>query len=246
MDNNSTIITTSAYCHPQLFDLNDDGLLDLVLGKKNGHVAYYRNIGTSTMPSFELVNDTLGGIDVSLTTPNGYAAPHFFRNNGETVCFLGSIDGRINYYSNIDGNLSPGSSFSLVTDNLAMIDVDKYSSCWVNDIDNDGNYNLFVGQDLGGLLHFEHDASSSVSLEVLLSNLNVAVYPNPASNIITIVTNDIKGRAFSLLDVNGKQVMNGILNGNKTTIVIESLNQGIYVLHLELEDQMCTKRIVKL
>lgn len=245
-DNNSTVISTSAYCHPQLFDLNDDGLLDLILGKKNGHVAYYQNIGTAAVPSFQLVNDTLGGIDVSLTTPNGYAAPHFFRNNGETVCFLGAIDGRINYYSNIDGNLLPGTTFSLVSDYLAMIDVDKYSACWVNDIDNDGNYNLFVGQDLGGILHFEHDANSSVSLEEAFSPNLVAVYPNPAFNSLTIATNGTQGKSFSLFDLNGKERMTGSLNENKTVLTIDQLNQGVYVLQIELDNHTCTKRIVKL
>src|SRR3989338_5607793 len=242
-DNNSVVISTSAYCHPQLFDLNNDGLLDLILGKKNGNVAYYRNTGTLTVPNFELVNDLLGGIDVSLTTPDGFAAPHFFRNNGQTVCFLGSIDGHLNYYSDIDGNLSPGASFTLISDNLATIDVDAYSSCWVNDIDNDGAYNLFVGQDLGGLLHFEHDPNSPVAIEESYSHPNVAVYPNPAHHSITIAIHQLHGKTFTLFDLNGKQLMSDTLNGNKTIVDIHHLNQGVYVLQIEMEGQQCTKRI---
>jgi len=245
-DNNAAVITTSGYCHPQLFDLNNDGLLDLVLGKKNGHVAYYQNVGTAAAPQFELVNDMLGGIDVSLTTPNGYAAPHFLRHNGTTVCFLGSVDGRINYYTNIDGNLSSGAAFNLTSDHFAQIDVDAYSSCWVNDIDNDGEYNLFVGQDLGGLLHFENDPNSSVSLESIAFNANVSVYPNPSKDAITVATNNADGKSFSLFDLNGKELMNGALNSGKTSISIEELNQGVYVLKIDLEHQSCTKRIVKL
>lgn len=245
-DNNSAIISTSAYCHPQLFDLNNDGLLDLVLGKKNGNVAYYQNSGTLTAPSFELVNATLGGIDVSLTTPDGFAAPHFFRHNGETVCFLGSIDGRINHYSDIDGNLAPGETFALVSNNLATIDVDTYSSCSVIDMDNDGNYNLVVGQDLGGLLHFEHDPNSSISIEENFSNAHVAVYPNPTNNTITIACNDLQGKSYSLLDLNGKQLMSGQLHGSKTQVNIGHLNQGVYVVQVLLDGQECMKRIVKL
>jgi len=245
-DNNSVVISTSAYCHPQLFDLNNDGLLDLILGKKNGNVAYYQNIGTLTAPNFELMNDMLGGIDVSLTTPDGYSAPHFFRSNGETRCFLGSIDGRIYSYSGIDGNLSPGDTFVLLTNNLATIDVDTYSSCWVNDIDNDGNYNLFVGQDLGGLLHFEHDPNSPVSLEEGFSNANIAVYPNPTNNFITIATNEMQGKSYALFDLNGKELISDTLNESKTQVDIQHLNQGIYILHIEAGGQLCVKRIVKL
>jgi len=64
---------------PQLFDLDKDGLPDLVIGKQDGTISYYRNTGTATQPQFTLVTDKLGKINV--TNPNlsyyGYSTPYF-------------------------------------------------------------------------------------------------------------------------------------------------------------------------
>ena len=48
------------YSAPQFVDINQDGLLDLVLGGQNGQVEYYKNIGTkNTIPTDQ---DALGGV----------------------------------------------------------------------------------------------------------------------------------------------------------------------------------------
>ena len=88
LDNNSDPIASFGYTHPQLFDLDNDGLMDLILGSKTGELHYYKNIGTISVPSFELENVQLGNIDIVSNKPDVFAAPHFFRENGETRLFF--------------------------------------------------------------------------------------------------------------------------------------------------------------
>src|SRR5690606_35638846 len=101
-DNNGQTITAGTFAFPQLFDLNKDGKLDLIIGRKTGRIMYYENIGTSTIPSFKLISTNLGNLDISIVSPEGYAAPHFFRHNDTTHLFVGAFDGKLHYYKNID------------------------------------------------------------------------------------------------------------------------------------------------
>ena len=113
-DGSGTTISAGQYAAPQLFDLDNDGLLDLIIGKKTGELIYYRNEGTTAAPSFVLTNSMLGNIDIATVTPDGYPVPHFFRHNNVTSLFLGAYDGKLRYYNNIDGNLASGNTFFLV------------------------------------------------------------------------------------------------------------------------------------
>ncbi|MFN5982801.1 MAG: FG-GAP repeat domain-containing protein, partial [Fluviicola sp.] len=148
LDSANATITVNSYSFPQLIDLNSDNLLDLVIGKKTGEIVYYQNIGTSTTPKFVLRNSQLGNVDIS-SSPDGYAAPHFFKVNDSLQLFVGAYDGNLHYYKSIEGNLTAGQNFELVSHNYLNINTGTYSSFWVEEIDGDTNLNMFVGQDLG-------------------------------------------------------------------------------------------------
>ena len=235
-DNQGTPITTNSYCFPQLFDLNNDGLLDLILGRKTGEIMYYENIGTAALPSFSLVNDTLGGIDISPTTPEGYAAPHFFRYNDTTNLFLGGIDGHLHFYNNIDNHLNSGDNFNLVSDEFRGIHVESYSSFFVNDIDQDGKLNLFVGGDLGGLMHFEHNENSVTSLAEMTLQKEILLFPNPGKKDFTLSFQDqeVAEISITIVDANGRKVFENQklnLQSGKVNFELEAGN-GIYFVRI--------------
>ena len=245
-DNSGTPINVLAYAYPQLFDLNNDGLLDLIIGNKTGNIFYYENIGTSTIPSFQLLNSMLGNIDIAPAFPDGYASPHFFRLNGETHLFVGGINGNLNYYNSIDGNLSSGQNFNLVSNSYLNIDVESYSSFYLNDINQDGNLNLFLGQDLGGLFHFEANPNSNASIVESKQDYLVALYPNPASDRVTLVFNNIKGTQYVLRNMNGQVAQQSQITATKTQINIEALSKGVFVVQVTLENgDLITKKLVK-
>ncbi len=187
-DHAGQTISSGVFAFPQLFDLNKDGKLDLIIGRKTGQIMYYENIGTSTSPSFKLITNHLGKVDISIVTPEGYASPHFFRINDTTHLFVGGFDGKLHYYKNIDDNLENGDSFDLVSHAFMGIDVEGYSSFWVNDINQDGNLNLFVGGDLGGVMHFEHDPNLVLQVnEQSEYKSNILIYPNPNNGKFKVV-----------------------------------------------------------
>lgn len=241
-----TPISGGQYVSPQLFDLNKDGKLDLILGKKTGEIAYYENSGTITNPSFSLVNDTLGNIDIATTSPDGFPVPHFFNYNDTTYLFLGGVDGKLYYYSDIDDHLASGDQFNLVSANYLNINVGAYSSFWVNNIDNDAYLDLFVGQDLGGISHLETDPNSTSGLENLSIDPLIEIFPNPTTGVFTIREFSSEQLYVTVYDLFGKELI-GTLNFESTiNLNLEDFKNGIYLLKFVTENgNVATKRIVK-
>jgi hypothetical protein len=231
-DNNNTTIQVGGFSFPQLFDLNKDGLLDLIIGNRTGKLIYYQNIGTASTPSFQLTNNNLGNISINdPNNPDGYTAPHFFRIDDTTHLFLGAVDGKLHYYNGIDGNLSSGQSFNLVSSEYLDINVNAYSSFWINDIDNDNLLNLFIGQDLGGLYHFEVDTNSTISVENITKPLSVKLFPNPTTGKITIETNTHELVQLSIYSINGQLLRKEYITG-VAIIDLQSFEKGIYLIEL--------------
>jgi hypothetical protein len=236
-DHLGAIISTASYCFPQLFDLNNDGLLDLILGKKTGELMYYQNIGSTTNPSFALINDTLGSIDVSVSTPEGYAAPHFFRWNDTTYLFLGAADGQLHFYSGIDNHIAEGDTFQLISSNYRGIQVEGYSSFFVNDLDLDGKLDLFVGGDLGGIMHYEHNENSVSGISENPQNTRpFLLFPNPTSHGFTLQPFEKQSDLFTLeiQDMQGKKlfVLENFTFENGSVHVDTELPTGLYFVYV--------------
>jgi hypothetical protein len=105
--NYQDINVNGQFATPQLFDVDGDGLLDLVIGEMTGNLNYYRNEGTSAAPQFVLADQSFGGIDMrSPGLSFGYSAPFLFKNGEETVLMVGSESGRIAVYDGIDDVLT--------------------------------------------------------------------------------------------------------------------------------------------
>jgi hypothetical protein len=128
---------------PAFADIDKDGDFDLIVGEHNGSTYFYRNTGTASSPSFALETSNFTSIiDV------GYvSAPTFIDvdNDGDFDLLLGADTGKINFFRNTGTASNP--IFTLETENLASIDVGSASIPAFADIDKDGDFDLFVGED---------------------------------------------------------------------------------------------------
>jgi hypothetical protein len=230
-DSNGLTIDVGQFATPQWVDLNDDGLLDLAVGEKNGNVNYYSNNGSSTAASYAFQEDTLGGmVATNILGIFGYSVPHFFKNEvNEWEVLLGTETGQVNHFSNVSGNLL--GDFTLDTTDFEGINEGERCAVWFEDITSDGKRDLFIGQIGGGLGFYTSDTIISVN-ETLFNDIQV--YPNPASTQLTIDagSNWNEVTALELYDLSGRKVWSELLNARTTLVNLSNFSEGIYILKL--------------
>ena len=229
-DQSGTPMNAGQYAAPQLFDLNKDGKLDLILGKKTGELMYFENTGSTSNPAFTLLNNALGMVDTDTLTPDGYAVPHFFRFQDTTYLMLGAHNGAIHFYDSIDASLGSGMSFhERSADFLGLkAAIGAYSSCFVTDIDEDNHLDLFVGQDLGGIFRLEDEPGSTMSVtDEEQPMLNI--YPNPATTELTLLTDQHIG-IMDVYSVEGRWICTWDVSNGSNVFSLSDFDSGFYIL----------------
>ncbi|MEI6489222.1 MAG: T9SS type A sorting domain-containing protein [Bacteroidota bacterium] len=87
---------------------------------------------------------------------------------------------------------------------------------------------------------------SGIGIDEILEQNNVSVYPNPASNTITIESTKCKVQSIKIYNVLGEQVNSLKLTGNsKIEIDVSNLTQGVYFVEVETEKGIVRKKFVK-
>lgn len=65
-------------------------------------------------------------------------------------------------------------------------------------------------------------------------NTNITIYPNPASDLITVKSSsNTLGSTYIITDQTGRNVMAGQLNNERTLVDITLLAKGIYLFHIQ-------------
>jgi len=232
-------IDAGYFSAPQLFDLNADGLMDLVIGKRNGTISWYQNTGTSTNPIFTLATDSLGKVDVR--DPNlsvyGYCIPHFFKDSdGNTHLFAGSEFGNINYYTGIDNNLD--GAFKLVMKRYLWIDEGLRSAVAVGYLNNDSYPDMIVGNYSGGLSWFEGTTPPPARVqEYNPTDSDIRIYPNPANDFLNIQLDKCSEYQIDLVEIfdfSGRKVISIFTTfGQENIIDVSTFDGGIYLLIID-------------
>ncbi|GAB4451536.1 MAG: hypothetical protein OHK0036_12070 [Bacteroidia bacterium] len=225
------ISVSSPPAYPQIFDVNDDGKLDLIIGNKQNRIAYYQNIGTPSSPTFSLITNNFGNVNTN-SNPIQYAGdggcvPFMYKENNKKYLLCGTINGNIYWYDQIEGNFT--GNFRLLDTMVNSIKAGIKSAPQYVDINNDGVKDLIVGNYSGGIYYF---SSKAVSVYEYASNLsNIDIYPNPANNELFIKTNYLNAlHEVILFDISGKKlnISTEKISSTLWKLDLSMLSQGIY------------------
>jgi hypothetical protein len=88
--------------NPVVYDLDMDGLKDLVVGNDDGRIYFYRNVGTNAAPAFNATYDTLRIENgMAIDVDNG-SRIHFidWRGDGDLDLLIGGYNGYVQIYEN--------------------------------------------------------------------------------------------------------------------------------------------------
>jgi hypothetical protein len=253
---NFTILTANAFSittpqpvpYPQLIDVDRDNLLDLIVGLRNGKLAYYKNVGTSSSPSFSLITAAFGNVNVkgpaSLYSVDGSCAPFMYDEGGTYKLLCGSISGHIYLYDNIDGNLS--GNFNVLDTMVNATNAGPRSTLSFEDVNNDGKRDLFVGNQAGGL-HF-YNSKKPVGIEKKFKNdeESFSVFPNPAKDHLLVrLSSKTDSLIVYLYNSVGQLIYSTPVKDTLFSIQTEHLSAGIYFIRTGNADHLsAAKKIV--
>ncbi len=152
-------IDVGARSTPAFTDLDNDGLLDLLVGESDGTLNHYeQNAAQST--AFTLVTSNYSGLRV-----DWYSAPCLGDLDNDNILDLlpGNISGVIHHFEKTGSDPNP---FVEVTSDFESIDVGEYSTPALTDLDGDGKINMVTGED-EGIINFWEASSAELNLSAV-------------------------------------------------------------------------------
>jgi hypothetical protein len=168
-------------CFPRVDYWDDDDLKDLLLGRSDGKVYIYLNIGSDEDPTFDSGQRIRVGSGTNLDVGDR-ATPTTvdWDSDGRKDLVVGGKDGRIHLYINCGSNgavppsfdLSPSQGdYALLSSGWSLYAQGGRSSPVVLDLDGDGNKDILTGNTDGELLFYKNvgtDAEPTFSDDYLL------------------------------------------------------------------------------
>ena len=246
-NDNGTVIDVGANSTPQLFDLDGDGLLDLIVGERNGNLNYYRNAGTAQIPSWHLESQALGAVRVNeYWSTTGYSVPFLFTDGpGHKMFISGSEAGGIHLYDGITGNET--GIWNLTDSIWGGLHEGMRTAVVLYDFTGDGQLDAVVGNYRGGLSFWSSGIWTGVDtpLPAVAENM-FSLAPNPADGTVDILmhTAVAPGMRLELFDDLGRNVRILPVERSEVRMDLGDLAPGLYSVRLVSGKGQWTKRLI--
>jgi hypothetical protein len=243
-------IDVGSFSTPVLYDIDKDGLLDLIIGEQNGNLNFYKNTGSSHIPVFTYITDSLGKINTTNPALSyyGYSSPSLFKDAKNKINLLvGSEEGKIHYYpdiSNLSGKFTESDSLlSIISINPITINNPGWRTTCVMAYLTDPNYaDLIIGNFSGGLNYYSNGSQPEVITATEIpqgqhKHQVLSIYPNPADDVIHVKfsTDHLSGRmTLELLSQYGTIIKEyrAPSTNNEITLPCTEIPNGLYLLKL--------------
>lgn len=236
---------------PQLFDLNKDGKMDIIVGEKNGFVNYFENSGSVASAFYSNVptNDTLGCIVRQMSSsPDGFTVPFLYDSLAKTRLLVSNLSGNIFQYVGINGNIAgcfmltdsvfPRSESFRIKTNLTVSG---------GDLNGDGLIDLVVGLASGGVqVYMQKDPTLDIE-ELNYALIDFDCYPNPSNAQFAIVFKDqrmTEQKVLSITDLMGKVMYKEVVSEKLVNVSTEEYPSGIYFVRVSTPALGISKKIL--
>jgi len=238
-------ITATYNAAPAFADIDNDGDLDLFVGEFLGNIQFFENKGTSSVPAFAAPQQNPFGI----TSTYAHAAPAFadIDNDGDFDLFVGEHYDTIQFFENTGTNSAPAFA-NPQTNPFGFNPVNRPFPTFA-DIDNDGDFDLFVGGYFGNIQYFEFN--SPTGLEDQLLSKQVTLYPNPTKTTLELlIYNEYIGKVnIWVMDLHGRVIITNeaFKSGEELKHVIDLSGKPIevYFVKVQTDQSFTTKRIIR-
>ena len=228
-------------------DVNTDGLSDILAGRSEGNLEYWRNNGIAGSPSFLLEDESFLGLGSSPLRQDLATAIADLDNDGRADIIIADQTGRPGIVS--DFRNAESAENEVVNDILFNQALSTYVAknlggrTWpaVVNLYNTNKPAVVFGNTLGGIHILKHDDGSS-----LPEIPQIHIYPNPALNDDVVHVQADRTGTMEIFSVIGKRLGKPVvLNGNEVyRYALPPLASGLYLLKFTANDKSNTKRFV--
>jgi len=109
-----------------------------------------------------------------------------------------------------------------------------------------GNYR-FYAMDSHGFISEAHALNVMAATGTIkYSSANIAIYPNPVSDVFSIKANRLSHYTIEIASINGLLIYEGRNAGTDVQIDLSSFQKGVYIITIRSKDFVTTRKIVKL
>ncbi len=229
-------------------DINNDGLPDIYLGRfssDNGDQVFIYN-----QPQYINVETTLCFGDSIFLENAWQTLPGTFVANAGcdtlaniTLLFYDEINTEVTFADGTLTALAEGAEYQWLDCDAGFETIPEQAAQSFTP-DATGNYAVEITEN--GIC-----TDTSACYYVLVSNVfektteTIAVYPNPANDVLTVDLNHNNGGNLKMTDFTGKIIINTTFQGSKFNLDISQFPSGIYNLNVQAGEESLNKKIIK-
>lgn len=148
--NPGTIVPVIGYSRPQLVDYDGDGDFDLLVGEKfNTDLEYYQNVGTNADPVWAAVQINPNGLTLTQQGRSPFLVD--IDGDGDKDAFIGTVTAGIAFRENTGSDAAPVYGATVINPFGINTGADSYLAPTFADVDNDGDFDLMIGEKNGNL-----------------------------------------------------------------------------------------------
>jgi hypothetical protein len=214
---------------PTIYDVDGDGKPDMLVGKSLGSVEYHRNIGTATNPTYQLQNQSFGGLKLNTLSRTPSVVVADFNGDKKPELLTARTDGSLRLYQ------FPAKPDGLVTllDSLPGLGLPGANLITTAaDLSGDGLPDLVFGTSAGGLRYVLNTSEKIVITATTEEPVGAWAFPNPTERYLTIRP-PFDGLA-EIVSSAGQMVLPGqwVRAGNDVGFDLGTLPDGVYFVRL--------------
>jgi len=152
---------------PCISDFDDDGLIDMIVGEWHGNLNHFEQSSSGSL-EFILISDSLGGESIC-----DYSYPSLtdLDNDGLLDLIMGERDGTLDHFEQDSDNLD---NFNLIEENYNNIDIERYASPFLIDVDGDNTLEMFLGENTGKIFVYEQQTLNSEIFDLIIDSLDIS------------------------------------------------------------------------
>ncbi|MCE7065309.1 T9SS type A sorting domain-containing protein [Dyadobacter sp. CY326] len=231
---------------PHFYDADQDGDLDLLVGKTQGNIYYYSNSGNNKQFTFKLESDAFAGVGISFEGRSPQLAVADFDLDGRADLITADHTGNIRAFHNADWGKWTARETLLVEQNgkAAAPSFGNYLAVAAGDYNGDKKPDVVIGSNAGGLRLLTNILPVTITGNEPAAGPIINVYPNPAAAYLKILSS--RNGSFDVVTAGGKYFLKNQAIKASIETEISTINwpAGLYLIEFKTGESRIVKKVM--